>query len=327
MQDLIVRIDGGVKASNFSEFKEVMLVKIKEADIPLVSDEDFSVAEKTVKVFKEAEDKISLAKHNAMRSTEDIAQLFESFDELSTELRNVRLSLNKKVTQEKANRKMQVIDAGCEKLEKSIDIVAETVPEIHNAIRVERAMFEKAVSGKRSIEKMQEAIDETLAIQEDQLTDLQVLLLDNKRLISECEFPTLFPDHVSLVCKQTSIVKLEIEGRVAKHKLAEKERKEKEAAAVKAEEERKSAEAKETPAEAVPEPEERQQEPEANIPVQSTPVAPRTVEMQQKEEQPGNFVLTVNLSCVPSEAKGVASQVNNLIGNYNSVTKIGLTRA
>ena len=319
--DLILKIEGGVQESNFNEFKELMLSKIEEANIPLVTDDDFAFAEKTVKAFKQAEDTISLAKHNATRSTEDIAKLFEGLDELSTNLRNVRLEMNKKVKDEKAKRKMQVIDAGCEQLGKSIDLSAKTVPEIHNAIRVDRALFEKAVSGKRSIEKMEEAVAELVESEQAQLTDMQVLILDNKALLEKCEYPSLFPDAATIVCKPSSEVESLIEGRVAKHKLAERERKEKEEAEGKAKQEREEAKAlKEKEVPPGPAQEDKQPEPEP------APTEPQP-KLEKKEWPTGGFVLTMNLHCSTEEAKRIAGKVNDLFGGYGEVVKIGLSRA
>ncbi len=329
MNDLILRITGKVKQSNFPEFKAETMAMIKSADKPLVSDSDFAEAERTVKDFKAAEDAIKRAKDESLKEVADINKLFESLDEVAGALRTTRLSLNKKVTKEKAERKQQVVDAGCEKLEKAIDIVAETVPEIHGAIAVRRNLFEDAVSGKRKIESMEEAVDALLDFENERLVELQVLILDNKRRVEDSGYPSLFPDAAHVVCRPSSEVQALVEGRVAKHQLAEKERKEKAEAAAKAEEERKVAEA----AEAAGKKATNELEVKA-APVQTIhePIASKKADtstpqpkMSQEKEHESCFVITVNLTCTSIKAREIASMVNGLICDNSAVTTIRLS--
>ena len=103
--DLIIRLTGEISESNFDAFKEEALAVIKAADKPLITDVDFFDAEQTVKSCKAAESAIKEAKEEALNQTVDIRILFSAMDEISSALRDTRLSLNKKVKKEKASYK------------------------------------------------------------------------------------------------------------------------------------------------------------------------------------------------------------------------------
>ncbi len=195
--ELIISLTGSVTKNNLPEFKDEALAMIKAADIPLVSDADFLQAEQTIKDCKGAEDAIDLAKHNALRDTADIAALFESLDEVSNELRNTRLSLSKQVKSEKESRKTEIIDSRCEELER---IITKTgLP--YSIIHVERSVFIDAIKGKRSLEKMEEALDEALAAANIDVIQVSKMADHVRATVKAANRDSLFPDIENLLTK------------------------------------------------------------------------------------------------------------------------------
>ena len=306
--DLIIRLTGEIAESNFDAFKDDALAIIAAADRPLITDEDFAEAEKTVKACSEAEKIIKAAKEEALKEVADITKLFADLDEVTETLRKTRLSLDKQVKNEKAKRKMEIVDSGCERFEKAIDEVAENLPEIHYAISVRRNVFEDAVKGKKNLDSMKEAVDEVLRFEVDRLSSTVKSVTENLAEIdkAEKEFPGLCPDRKNLVENSPTELAAVIEGRIAKRKLEEKEKAEREEA------EKLKAEQKQ------PENNEKEQEPKVEHEQQKP--------AQEAETSLDKFLLTMTLSCSVEKAKAISVEIHEKYNNDVAVDAIKLAR-
>ncbi len=316
-KDLVIRLTGEIQESNFSEFKEEALAVIQAADRPLVTDKDFVDAEKTVKACKAAEAAIKDAKEQALSQTVDISKLFDDLDEISGVLRTTRLSLDKKVKKEKADRKTAIVNEGCSKLQDQINRLAEFVPEISRLFIVQRPLFVEAISGKKKLESMQEAIDDICLSESGKLNDLYA---DTKNAIetvrdAEKGFPGLFPDKLALYEKSKDELTAIISGRVAEFKLAEAEKEKIAKANAEALKEKVRKANEEFKEDTIAE------NPFIGDGKAPTETAPEYV--KPNKETPG-YVLKIHMRCDKETAKNIATNVNELVGNDDAIISISL---
>jgi len=339
--DLTVVLTGEIVESNLPAFKEKALAVIKAADRPLVTTNDFDDAATTVKKCKEAESALVAAKEKALNQTVDIKALFDTMDEISAELKKTRLSLDKKVKKRKVEIRDGIINSAYGRFCDAFEVVAKKTPEVRNSTKVNRVLFEDAVSGKSNIENMEKAVDAVLNGELHILDKFKALIQGNKELIAKCEYQSLFPDVLTLVCKPSPEVQLTLDSRVSKHILEEKERKEKAEAAAKAEADRKAKEEEalaEVKAREDKGPSEiAQQQPKEEARTESKPestpnftntsgrafrevVGTTATQPPESEEIEGNYIVTVNLTCTLTKAKETARDVRTICGNA-SLTK------
>lgn len=344
--DLTVVLTGKIVESNLPAFKKKALAVIKAADRPLITTKDFEDAAVTSKKCKESEEALVIAKKKALDQTVDIKALFDTMDEISAELRKTRLSLDKKVKRRKVEIRNGIIDSAYGKFNDAFEAVAKNTPEVRNSTKVNRALFEDAVSGKSSIENMEKAVDAVLNGEMHILDKRKTIIQGNKELIAECEYKSLFPDASTLVCKTSTEVQLIIDARVSKHILEEKERKEKAEAAAKVKADRKAKEEEDKKQAEAKARELASQQKEEVVPVESIQ-APTTTNVgtgssfgstassdartpiqgkvepfvEQTENQSNEYIMTVNLKCPLHEAKTLWRE---LLG-FKIVTKVGLT--
>ena len=334
--DLMIRLTGNIAESNFPAFKVEALAIIAAADKPLISDQDFADGEKTIKGCKAAEDAIKSAKEAALGHTVDIRKLFTAMDEVSNALRTTRLSLSKKVKKEKDSRKFSIVDHGVGQLTEAIAKIATELREISIVFNVDRSLFHAATYGKKSLDSMKDAVDAILHEEIEKLEEMRVLIVGNLAAIEETEkeFPVLFPDKNSLIDKSTVELAAIISGRVAGAKLDEQKKKEaaKNAAEKKANDEMVAAAKKED--------EEKTTVNESPmVSAENEGVGAHQVAGTERESedappradkdkgQKEKFLITVSMSCTAEDAKSIAQELNDMIGEYFQVTKINLDRS
>lgn len=221
---LMIKLSGSIVESNFPAFKDQFIVEIKAANKALKTDEDFAEAAERVKAFKAAERMLQEAKKAALNDTVDIRQLFDAIDELDTELRATRLSLDKQISAEKEKRKKEVVDKGVESARASIkDFVKET-PAIGFLYTLDVSRFDAAVKGKQKIESMESAVEETALLIVYELEELRDAVRKNIEIIAEAgeDYSSLFQDRKNLLAMGENELRSTIEARVANHKLEEK---------------------------------------------------------------------------------------------------------
>ena len=97
MQEIILKINSQVVASNLDDFAANVKAKIAKIKTDLTTDEDFAAAEKQVKELKEAEAAIKAAKEAALADAEDVRNLLATADEIAALLAETRLTLDKQV--------------------------------------------------------------------------------------------------------------------------------------------------------------------------------------------------------------------------------------
>src|SRR6056297_3107627 len=92
---LSIKVRGELVSTNFEAWKQDLITQIRSVKTDLETDADFALAELSVKKFRSAEKALKTAKSSAIGQAPDIFQLFEAIDEVSAEVRAVRLQLER----------------------------------------------------------------------------------------------------------------------------------------------------------------------------------------------------------------------------------------
>ena len=84
MQEIILKINSQVVASNLDDFAASVKAEIAKIKTDLTTDEDFAAAERQVKELKEAEAAIKAAKEAALTDAKDVRKLLATADEIAS---------------------------------------------------------------------------------------------------------------------------------------------------------------------------------------------------------------------------------------------------
>ena len=189
----------------------------------LVSDQDFADAEQAVKWCSDVEGRLQAAKEHALSQTASIDALFKTIDDIGAEARRVRLELDKLVKARKEAIRAEIVGAGQKALQEHVSslnarIGRPLMPAVY-------ADFAAAIKGKRSIDSIRSAVDDTLAqakINANATADS--ITVNLRTLDAHKEHAGLFPDVAQLVLKQTDDLAAVIAQRIAEHEAREQAR-------------------------------------------------------------------------------------------------------
>lgn len=221
---LRIEVTGAVTASNLAEFKATALGAIRSVNRELRTDQDFADAEKAVKWCADVESRLKAAKEHALSQTADIDALFKALDDIGAEARAVRLDLDKLVTR----RKTEVREEAVAKARAALDAHIATLNAEIAPMRVPQpvADFAGAIKGKRSIESMQDALDQVLTVAkiaaESDARGIRANVATFQQQAHGFEF--LFADLGQIVHKAADDFAALLTARIATHKAAEAER-------------------------------------------------------------------------------------------------------
>lgn len=227
---LFVDVEGHVKGTNLATFKQSAEALIKSVKTELVTDQDFADAELIVKKFGEAEKSLDDAKKQALAKTESIDEFFREVDHLKELFRQKRLELDKLVKAEKEARKRAIVS-------KAQAAMGEHYSEAERKVGFSFGSFvgdfAGVVKGKRSLQSMQEAVDQELANMKVAINQRKEKVLNNLAILEEVagEFHFLFPDHCDLVRKDQPDMIATVKLRIAEHEAEQKRKAEEKAAA------------------------------------------------------------------------------------------------
>lgn len=336
---LVLKFTGSISENTFPEYKKEAIDFVKKADFPIVSSEDFSTAVANVKECKEVEEAITTAKEKAFSEMEEISNTLDDLGVVFSTVRTFRLKRSKDITTETERKRDAMIAAGFKLISESFDVLQKEQPLILEVVAVNDSPVRLATKGKRTEESGGKAIALVVASEIERIKEAVVLVTENEKNIDGCGYPDLFPDKTGIIGRPVAEIKLLVESRVSKHKLSEKERKDRAEAAAKEAAEAKAkreadAKAKEEAAKVEVEHEVKTNttytpEKETVIPSQvETPAYATTkVEQPAANNQEGLFVLSVNIIGLPDEAKEIARKVDSALLNEPKAMSISLSRA
>ncbi len=238
---LSVQIVGKVTSSNLALYRESALKFIRDIKTDLQTDQDFADAEQTVKFCDKAEKELKLVKDQAISQTASIDELFRTIDQLSEEMRQKRLTLDKLVKKRKDEIRVEIMQGGRTAWTSHIN-TANALLKGRVTITVPMPDFAEAMKGKKTLTSLRSAVDDALAAAKidanQQLADFQT----NLNVIDE-----LAKDHQFLVRDVRDLVTINpahlpgiIKGRIAEHEEKEKARIEAERERIRKEEEAKA---------------------------------------------------------------------------------------
>lgn len=229
--ELVIRLDGGVQESTFPEYKAQWMAALDQVNLNPKSDQEFADLEKLVKDLKGAEKAIGDAITEAINGNKEVADLLSSVREFQAKTRETRLAGEKVIKNQKEAIKKTLIAGAEEELREYVMQCRAEYSELSDDITLCDGIgpVREAVKGKRKIDKLQDAVSNAMELIKGDIDRRVEFVLANFELINQCEFQELFPDRNTLAQKNSETVVSEISGRVAKHRLALKERADKEA--------------------------------------------------------------------------------------------------
>lgn len=236
---LRIEVSGAVTASNLAEFKASALAVLGGINRDLQTDADFADAEQTVKWCGDVESRIKAAKENALAQTASIEEAFRVMDDVSAEVRRVRLDLDKLVKAEKDARRMAIVRSGADALQAHVKALNERLGS--DLMPAMTADFGGAVKGLKSLDSMKDAVGTVLAnakIEASAVADrIQANLTE---LRSRPDMAFLFPDTRSLAQKAPDDLRAFMTVRIAEHETKERARQEADRERIRAEEQAKA---------------------------------------------------------------------------------------
>lgn len=232
---LIVRAEAKLTVNDFGEaFKEKAELALASLENKLESDEDFEKAERDIKACKITEDKLKVALEDITSGNKEIAEVKATIEKYISSFAKNRIDLNKAVTRRDKEKKESITSAGVKKV---ADAVTASPAKCH--FTPNNPAIIAAIKNKSKYSVMEKCVAEVVASELKRLAELEAIYLTNTTAIDKAklEYPTLFPDREALSVQPVDVISLTIESRITAHKLAEKERLEREEAARKAKEE------------------------------------------------------------------------------------------
>ena len=230
---LRIEVTGMVTASNLAEFKETALAAIRGVNRDLTTDQDFADAEQSVKWCEEVESRLKAAKEHALSQTASIDQLFKTIDDISAEARKVRLELDKLVKARKEELRNGIVSGGLEAFKKHVQALNARIGlGCFSAADINVPLI-SAVKGKRSLTSIRDAVDTELARAKIAASEMADRMEANiKTLRGEAhDWGFLFPDLAYVAGKPSEDFANLLAARVNGHKMAEEQRRHREAIA------------------------------------------------------------------------------------------------
>jgi len=157
MSELIIKLKGEITDTNFDEWKNNLLARLKGINTELASDDDFANAESDVKTIKAGETALKNAKASALEQADEIQKLFSAIDEVSSEARDARLALERQIKKRKAEIKDEIVDSGLDAIKAYIKEQSTELQSVKNSW-LDRSAFEDEIKGKRTTSSMQKAV-------------------------------------------------------------------------------------------------------------------------------------------------------------------------
>ena len=164
--------------------------------------------------------------------------LFKAIDSIKEEARSKRLTLDKLIKSRKEAIRREIVADGKSAL---LDHVTKINSTLDLPIQVPAADFAAAITGKRTISSLRDAVNTLLAKSKIESNATADLVRANLKVIADAgDYSHLFADRAQLVTRETDYVQAIVSARIAEHKAAEQKRIEVERERIREEEQRKA---------------------------------------------------------------------------------------
>ena len=268
---LIVKAEARLTINSFdSKFVAKAEAALASLENKLETDEDFDKAKKDVKACETTEKNLKAALDDNTSGNKEIAEVKDRIEGYIAAFSSKRLDLNKSVTKRDKEKKEAIVAAGNKRIADAL-----AISPVKNRFNPDYGAIAASIKGKKKYVFMEKAVDEIVTEEIQRLAGFEAVYLANTTAIDKAriDYPVLFHDREALALQDVNIVTLTIESRIAAHKLAEKERIDREEK--KAEADRKEKAEREETARKAREESERKVIAEAAV-VRETPVETRT---------------------------------------------------
>lgn len=241
LPSLFIHARGEITESNMIVYGAALATRLSEArSIVLVSDQDFSNAKEEAKKFREQCVKLMAMKASMLAQTTTIGEAALMIDAWHEDLRITALQLEADVKREDLAKKSAMVNEAKNKFNEFFAELEETIKPTR--LNVTKPDFALAIKGKSKFAKMQEAINDMMALAEMESTEL---CKDVSSKLAWCKetstgFGFLFSDMATIISKPMDDFQLVVTSRIKDHKAAEAEKLEVERARIQAAEETKA---------------------------------------------------------------------------------------
>jgi hypothetical protein len=216
MTELIIRLKGEVQSSNFEEWKNELIARLRSVNTELVLDEDFVRAGDQVKAFKNAESMLKEAKQSAIAQAADIQRLFGSIDVVAEETRQVRLALERQIRTRKQEIKERMIEGAINAVHAAIAVQSLAFQSLDHGRFFDRARFDAAAKGKSTSSSLARALESLVREIEQEIGEEGLRVADNIAILDGIadEYRMLFQDRGQLIQLSKSELRLTIDKRI-----------------------------------------------------------------------------------------------------------------
>lgn len=215
MSELIIRLKGEITDTNFDEWKNDLLAKLKTVNTELAGDDDFANAESDVKTIKAGEVALKNAKASALDQASEIQKLFAAIDEVSSEARDARLSLERQIKKRKAEIKDEIVDAGLDAIKAYIEEQSTELQSVKNSW-LDRSAFEDEIKGKRTTASMQKAVTGLQVNIKNEIAQREESINANRQVLDKIDdgYSAVFQDKESLLLMDEENLQTTIDERI-----------------------------------------------------------------------------------------------------------------
>ena len=215
MSELIIRLKGEVTDTNFDEWKNDLLARLKKVNTELASDDDFANAESDVKTIKAGEVALKNAKASALEQADEIQKLFAAIDEVSSEARDARLALERQIKKRKAEMKDEIVDTGLDQIKAHIEEQSTELQSVNHSW-LDRSAFEDEIKGKRTTSSIQKAITSLQVKIKNEIAEREDSINANRQVLDKIndDHSALFQDKESLLLMDGESLQATIDERI-----------------------------------------------------------------------------------------------------------------
>lgn len=215
MSDLIIKLKGEITDTNFDEWKNDLLARLKNVNTELASDDDFANAESDVKIIKAGEVALKNAKASALEQADEIQKLFAAIDEVSSEAREARLALERQIKKRKAEIKDEIVESGLDAVKAYIEEQSTELQSVKNSW-LDRSAFEEEIKGKRTTTSMQKAVTGLQVKIKNEIAQREESINANRTVLEKIndDYSAVFQDKESLLLMDGDSLQTIIDERI-----------------------------------------------------------------------------------------------------------------
>jgi putative phage-type endonuclease len=226
---ILVEVEGEVKGTNLEVYRGAALTFIENINTNLETDQDFLDAKATVKFCKDAEAKLEAVKDQVLAQTASIEEVFRTIDDIGISLSATRRSLDKQVKTEETARKNKLVTDGLEIVNNHLATVTADLGGIDPHVTI--PSLAASIKGKRSLGKMEDAIDTAIANWKKDVQIASLQISNNLALVNaKIDFKFLFTDLDSFIRGEPNYVTMLIDKRINDYEVQQEEKRKAEAA-------------------------------------------------------------------------------------------------